>query len=182
MTFDTSSHPPERWRSLLGSLPAITLGLLLVTIAMLRAPWPPDPESLTGETVSYSERLQGQQLDPTLSAESASDRSAEWYGRRVLDGLALGLLVIGYLSVTLMIWSEEWRVLIVLTLVGIAGTIYGGLTGLYLGPILTTGGFALVLFGAGLNLISQYAVEAKYHELTQTERESRYDTHFAAQP
>jgi hypothetical protein len=182
MTFEPSSHPPERWRSVLSSLPVITLGLMLVTMAMLKAPWPPDPVSLTGKTVSFSERLQGQPPGPTLSAESAADRSAVWYGRRVLDGLALGLLVIGYLSVTLMIWSDEWRVLIVLTLVGIAGTIYGGLIGLYLGPILTTGGFALVLFGAGLNLISQVAVEAKYHERNQTERESRYDTHFAAQP
>jgi hypothetical protein len=61
MTFDTSSRPPERWRSLLSSLPVITLGLLLVTMAMLKAPWPSDPESLTGKTVSYSERLQGEQ-------------------------------------------------------------------------------------------------------------------------
>jgi hypothetical protein len=175
------SESSTRRRSLLGSVPIITLGLLLVTIAMLKAPWPSDPESLTNTTVSYRERLQGEQAGSFVVVEDQAERSPEWYARRILDGLALGLLVIGYVGGVLMIWSNEWRVLIVLTLVGIGGTLYGGSVGLYAGPILTTGGFALVLFGAGLNLISQTTIEAKYHELTQTERE-KYDTHFAAQP
>jgi hypothetical protein len=174
------SEPSERRRSLLSSVPVITLGLLLVTIAMLKAPWPSDPESLTSTTVSYGERLQGKQASSFIVVDKAA-KSPEWYGRRILDGLALSLLVLGYLGVTLMIGLNEWRALIMLTLVGISGTLYGGSVGLYAGPILTTGGFALVLFGAGLNLISQTIIETKYHELTQTERE-KYDTHFAAQP
>jgi hypothetical protein len=174
------SEPSERRWSLLSSVPIITLGLLLVTIAMLKAPWPSDPESLTGTTVSYGERLQGKQASGFIVVDEAA-KSPEWYGRRIFDGLALGLLLIGYVGVTLMIGLNEWRALIILTLVGIGGTLYGGSVGLYAGPILTTGGFALVLFGAGLSLISQTIIETKYHELTQTERE-KYDTHFAAQP
>lgn len=167
MTPDMETESSRRQRSLLGSVPVITLGLLLVTIAMLKAPWPADPESLTGATVSYRERLQGKQASSRLIAESETERSAAWYGRRILDGLALSLLVAGYIGSGLMILSNEWRVLIGLTLVGIGGTLYGGAVGLYAGPILTTGGFALVLFGAGLSLISQ------------SERE-KYDTHLAA--
>ncbi len=170
------AHAPERRRALLVGVPVILLGLLLVTVAMLKAPWPSDPASLYNTTVSYSERLQGKSV---ISA--AETRTPDWYGRRVFDGLALGLLVTGYFSVVLMIWSNEWRALILLVLLGMGGTLYGGSVGLYAGPILTTGGFALVLFGAGLNLISQTHIEKKYHELTQTERE-KYDTHFAAQP
>lgn len=178
MTSSTSSHPPERWLSLLGSVPVITLGLLLVTIAMLKAPWPSDPKSLTGATVSYSERLQGKPREP-VNTEGKFEKSAAWYTRRVLDGLALGFVVIGYISLTLMIMLDEWRALIVLTLIGAVGTLYGGSVGLTIGPVLVIGGFALVLFGAGLSLISQYTIEAKYRA---TERESTYDTHFAAQP
>jgi hypothetical protein len=172
---------PERRRSLLVCVPVITLGLLMVTIAMVKAPWPSDPESLVNTTVSFSERLQGKQAGSAVAIASRVDRTPDWYGRRIFDGWALGLLVIGYISVALMIWSNEWRALMILTLVGIGGTLYGGSVGLYPGPILTTGGFALVLFGAGLSLISQRTLEAKYHELTRAERE-KYDTHFATQP
>jgi hypothetical protein len=168
------AHAPERRRALLVGVPVILAGLLLVTVAMLKAPWPSDPVSLLNTTVSYGDRLRGLPGFP-------DSRTPEWYGRRVFDGLALCLLVIGYISVGLIIWTNEWRALIVLVLVGIGGTLYGGSIGLYVGPILTTGGYALVLFGAGLNLSSQARIETKYHELTQTERE-KYDTHFAAQP
>jgi hypothetical protein len=162
----------ERRRTLLAGVPVILAGLLLVTVAMLKAPWPSDPLSLVNTTVSYSGRLRGLTI-------TASSKTPEWYGRRVFDGLALGLLFTGYISVGLIIWANEWRVLIVLVLVGIGGVLYGGSIGLTIGPILTTGGFALVLFGAGLNLISQSLIETKYHD--QTEREE-YDKHFAAQP
>jgi hypothetical protein len=168
------AHAPERRRALLAGVPVILVGLLLVTVAMLKAPWPSDPLSLFNTTVRYSERLRG-------LPNAAESKTPEWYGRRVFDGLALGLLVIGYISVGLIIWTNEWRALIVLVLVGVGGVLYGGSIGLYVGPILTTGGFALVLFGAGLNLTSQTLIETKYHELTQAERE-KYDKHFAAQP
>jgi hypothetical protein len=166
------AHAPERRRALLAGVPVILAGLLLVTVAMLKAPWPSDPLSLLNTTVSYSERLRG-------LPNAVNGKSFEWYGRRVFDGLALGLLAIGYICVGLIIWTNEWRALIVLVLVGVCGTLYGGSIGLYVGPILTTGGFALVLFGAGLNLTSQTLIETKYHDLTQTERE-KYDKHFAA--
>ncbi len=179
MTFDTSARSPERWRSLVGSVPIVTLGLLLVTAAMLKGPWPTDPASRTGVTVSYWERLTGEQ--PQAVPEPV-EKTAAWYGKRALDGLALALLLCAYVSIALMILREDWRALILLTLIGAAGTLYGGATGLVLGPILTTIGFALVLFGAGLNVISQSAGEATYHDITQVERESTNDTHFAPQP
>ncbi|RPI97982.1 MAG: hypothetical protein EHM39_08705, partial [Chloroflexi bacterium] len=166
MTFDPSSRSPERWRSLLGSVPIITLGLLLVTAAMLKAPWPTDPASRTGVTVSYRERLTGEQPLP-----EPAEKTAAWFAKRALDGLALLLLLCAYASIALMIVREDGRALIVLTLIGAAGTLYGGASGLVLGPILTTAGFALVLFGAGLNVISQYAGEVTYHDITQVERE-----------
>jgi hypothetical protein len=167
------AYAPERRRALLVGVPVILAGLLLVTVAMLKAPWPSDPVSLLNTTVSYSDRLRG--------LPNALDKTPQWYGRRVFDGMALGLLLIGYVCVVLIIWTKDWRALILLVLVGIGGTLYGGTIGLYVGPILATGGFALVLFGAGLNLISQTFIETQFHELTQTERE-KYDTHFAAQP
>jgi hypothetical protein len=164
MTFSASARPSERWWSLLSSVPVITLGLLLVTLAMLKAPWPPDPESVIGTTVSYAARLQGKHADLPLATNSAAYQTSAWYGRRLLDGLALGLVIVGYFSVTLMIMLDEWRALVLLMLIGVVGTLYGGSVGLYIGPIVTTGGFALVLFGAGLNLISHYRVEATEQE------------------
>ncbi len=56
------AHAPERRRALLVGVPVILLGLLLVTVAMLKAPWPSDPASLYNTTVSYSERLQGKSV------------------------------------------------------------------------------------------------------------------------
>jgi hypothetical protein len=172
--------------SLLGSVPIVTLGLLIVTFAILKGPWPPDqPTSFYGLTVSHFERLQGKQigLPPNATAAEAG-RTPVWYARRIFDGVAIGLLVAGYVSVAAVIWFNEWRMLIVLMGIAVVGIVYGGLVGLYAGPILTTGGFALILFGAGLSWASQYATEDNHHDelVTQTERDSsNYDTHFAAQ-
>lgn len=149
--------------SLLGIIPIVTLGLLFATVAMLRAPWPPDqPASTFGATVSYFERLQGKQVGPPQGADAdQSSKTSLWYARRVLDGIALGLVVVGYASVALAIWSNDGRILMILTVIGVIGTVYGGSVGLYLGPILTTGGFALILFAAGLSWVSQGAGSTK---------------------
>jgi hypothetical protein len=152
-----------RHASLLESIPAVTLGLLLVTFAVLRAPWPPDQVAPNNLTVSYFERMQGKQIGvPT----GQSERSPVWYGRRVLDALALCLLVIGYVSAALLTWRNERRALIVLVVVGALGTLYSGSVGLYPGPIIATGGFGLILCGAGLTWASRCAIKTGRRQAT----------------
>ena len=145
-----------RRSSLLDSIPVVTLGLLLVTFAILRAPWPPDQAAPNNLTVSYFERMLGKQIGVPAGQ---SGRSPEWYGRRVLDALALCLVVIGYGSAALLTWRNERRALIALVVIGALGTLYSGSSGLYPGPIVATGGFGLILCGAGLNWASRCAVE-----------------------
>ncbi len=159
-----------RRSALLGIIPIVTLGLLLVTAAMLRAPWPPDqPASTFGVTVSYFDRIKGRQVGPPPGREAdQSSKAVMWYARRVIDGMVLALLVAGYASVTLAIWSNDGRILAVLTVIGGIGTMYGGSLGLYLGPILTTGGFALILFAAGLSWVSQGSGGTKRHKKQST--------------
>jgi hypothetical protein len=141
------------------SIPIITLGLLLVTIAMLLAPWPPDQAVSTNRSVSYLERIAGRQIDvPT----GQSGKTLVWYGRRVLDVLLVCILVMGYGSMALLAWRSEHRALIALIVIGALGTLYTGFLGLYPGPILAAGGFALVLFDAGLNWASHCAAEARH--------------------
>lgn len=145
-----------RRSSLLDSIPVVTLGLFLVTLAVLRAPWPPDQSPPNNLTVSYFERMVGKQ---TGVPAGQSGRSPEWYGRRVLDALALCLLVIGYVGAALLIWYNDRRALIGLVVIGALGTLYSGSTGLYPGPIIATGGYGLILCGAGLTWASRCAVE-----------------------
>jgi len=141
--------------SVIGSLPIVTLGLLLVTVAILRAPWPTDPQSVYGTTESYFDRLRGKEAPPPYVDGASADKSAAWYARRAADGMALVLLLAGYVSTGFALWSENRRMLAVLIVIGACGTCYGSMVGLFAGPILTIGGFALVLFGAGLHWLSQ---------------------------
>lgn len=154
MTFSVSSLPVVRRVSVFGSIPIVTLGLLIVTFALLRAPWPPDPQSVYGTSVSYFERLKGKQVSPPFVDEDTSYKSKTWYARRALDALALGLLVAGYISVALAIMLDNRRVLVSQVGIGALGILYSGTVGLFAGPILTLGGFALILFGAGLYWLS----------------------------
>jgi hypothetical protein len=148
-----------RRSSLLDSIPIVTLGLLLVTFAMLRAPWPPDQAAPNNQTVSYFQRMLGRQIG-VPAGRSGGD--LVWYGRRVLDALALCLLLMGYGSAVLLVWHNERRALIALDIIGALGTLYSGSVGLYPGPIMATGGFALILFGAGLNWASHCAVDTQH--------------------
>ncbi len=145
--------------SVIGSLPIVTLGLLLVTFALMRAPWPPDPQSVYGTTESYFDRLRGRDVPPPYVNGESADKSTAWYARRVADGLALALLVAGYVSTGFALWLDNRRMLTVLIVIGACGTCYGGMVGLFAGPILTIGGFALVLFGAGLHWLSQTQIQ-----------------------
>lgn len=137
----------------------VTLGLLLVTFAMLRAPWPPDPQSVYGTTESYFDRLRGKSAPPPYVDAESADKSTAWYARRVADGMALALLLAGYVSTGFALWWDNRRMLAALMVIGAFGTCYGSTVGLFTGPILTIGGFALVLFGAGLHWLSQTQIQ-----------------------
>jgi hypothetical protein len=155
MMFSALPRRTMRRSSVIGSLPIVTLGLLLVTFAILRAPWPPDPQSVYGTTESYFDRLRGKEVPPPYVDVAAAEKNTAWYARRVADGLVLVLLLAGYASTGFALWSDNRRMLAVLIVIGACGTGYGGMVGLFTGPILTIGGFALVFFGAGLHWLSQ---------------------------
>jgi hypothetical protein len=148
-----------RRSSLRDSVPIVTLGLLLVTFAMLLAPWPSDQAASNNVSVSYFERIAGKQIG-VLAGQSG--KTLVWYGRRVLDVLVFCMLVMGYGSMALLAWRNEYRALIALIAIGALGTLYAGFMGLYPGPILAAVGFALILFGAGLDWASHCAVEARH--------------------
>jgi hypothetical protein len=147
-----------RRSSVWDSVPIVTLGLLLVTLAMLLGPWPPDQATPTNGSISYFERIGGRQIGVPAGQ---SGKTPVWYGRRVLDVLVFCMLIMGYGSMALLAWQNEHRALIALIVIGVLGTLYAGFVGLYPGPILATGGFALILFGAGLNWVSHCAVEGR---------------------
>ncbi|MBN2305885.1 MAG: hypothetical protein JXQ72_15485 [Anaerolineae bacterium] len=148
-----SSPEHSRISILVGSLPVVTLGLLLVTLAVVFAPWPSDPP-VYGQAVSHFERLRGKDIIPAILTDRETDHTAGWYGRRLLDGLVLALLVMGYANLFVIIRWRVWRALIALTLIGALGVAYSVSVGLYLGPMVMAGGFSLVLFGAGLSWAS----------------------------
>ncbi len=153
--------PASRRRfALLSSVPVVTLGLLVVTFAMLRVPWPPDQPSATryGITVTYFERLQGVQVGiPDGAPDALTGKGTTWTVRRMLDGLALVALVVGYLSVVLLFWLDTPFLLVNLVIIGVYGAVYGGSVGLHPGPVLASAGFGLILCSAGLTLTSQWA-------------------------
>ena len=142
------------------SLPIVSLGLLLVTFAIWRAPWPSDPE-LYGHHISHFERIKGKTI--YVPPEKADYKTTMWHMRRVFDGAILVGLLICYLSVALALWLNEPRALWVLMGISVAGILYGADVGLHPGPILTVGGFSLILFGASLSWASQRAVTEKLH-------------------
>jgi hypothetical protein len=153
MTFETSS--PVRRVVITGSLPITIFGLVVVTIALMAGPWPPDPANPLVGSVSYLDRLRGQgEGSIGVRFNTEGSRGAVWYARRALDGAAVGLTLAGYASVIVAIQRHTSRALIALTLIGGAGVIYAATVGLYAGPILALGGFSLVLIGAGLGWAS----------------------------
>ncbi|HEX3049289.1 MAG TPA: hypothetical protein VHP83_01440 [Aggregatilineaceae bacterium] len=145
----------RRMTVILGSVPIITLGLLIVTYAILRAPWPSDPMSPGWKPVSHLERVKGEQHPPdAVVIMNGPDKDLMWYARRGMDGIVVLMLALGYVCVVLALWQSGQRPLMVLTVIGGLGVFYSAFIGLYLGPILTMGGFSLVLFGAGLGWAS----------------------------
>lgn len=130
------------------SMPVVLVGLLVVTFAMLVAPWPADPPSpVTGGTISFGERIIGRQGEPP-AAESELD--AVWYLRRGVDGLMALVVLAGYAVVWACLRFQRQLWLLMLVSGGVVGMMYGAATGLYGGPIFVSGGFACVTFGAGL--------------------------------
>ena len=153
MTSETSS--PVRRVVITGSLPIAIFGLVVVTVAMLAGPWPPDPGNPLVRSVSYLDRMRGQgEGSAGVMLNTEDSRNPAWYARRALDGVAVGLALAGYASVMVAVQRNAFRALGVLTLIGGAGVIYSATVGLYAGPILALGGFSLVLIGAGLGWAS----------------------------
>lgn len=144
--------------ALASSLPIVTIGLLIVTVAMLFGPWPSDPFISGAKTISHLDRLRGTIVGPSsVTVDEDAFKTTAWYARRVFDGVSLGLLVGGYAGVALAIWHNVTGALLALTLIGVMGILYAAVVGLYPGPILTLGGFSLVLIGAGLGWASLIA-------------------------
>lgn len=150
----------DRPFGLLGSVPVVTLGVLIVAFAMLRMPWPPDqpPATRYGITVTYWERLQGMQVGiPDGAPQPLSGKGTAWTMRRVLDGLALLALVVGVLSEVLLFWLDSPFLMVNLVIIGGYGVLYSGSVGLNPGPVLASAGFGLICCSAGLTLLGQWA-------------------------
>jgi hypothetical protein len=179
MTFRLLAVARRLDSSILVSMPIIVLGLIIVTFAVLKAPWPPDPRQY-GRTVSHFERLRGDQAESAASENDSED--ADWYWRRVIDGAVLLALVLGYAGTCALIGLNQPRVLPGLMANGLVGVICGAWGGLELGPMLTAGGFSLTLFGAGLGWASRYAANCQV-EKTRTQTGTgfgNHETHSAA--
>ncbi len=131
----------------LSAWPVILSGLLLSTLAVIRAPWPTDPALSAVVTVAHYERLTGR-LGP-LHPDTM------WYARRAADALALLAVGGGYLAAVLawmahIRWAES-----VLLAIGIFGVGYSATLGLYVGPILACCGFLLITVASGLQWAMQ---------------------------
>ena len=142
-----------RWAGRFDSVPAIVLGLLVITFAMIRLPWPPDqPGHMPGTTISYLDRARGKIVG--VQSADTDIKTVLWHVRRVGDALAGFLLIVSYavLFVALTQPNDRRRAMMILMLVGVLGIVYGALVGLYPGPMTASAGFSLVLCGAGVNL------------------------------
>ncbi len=142
-----------RWVSRIETIPAIVLGLLVITFAMVRLPWPPDqPGQLPGVTISYLDRARGKIVG--VQSADTDIKTGLWHVRRVGDALAGFLLIVSYvvLFVVLTQMNDRRRAMVILMLAGVLGIVYGALVGLYPGPMTASAGFSLVLCGAGVNL------------------------------
>jgi hypothetical protein len=129
-------------RETLSTWPVILSGLLLSTLAVVRAPWPVDPAQSALVTVAHYDRLTGRL--------GAMHPDTMWYARRAADALVLLALGGGYLTAALAWmaqarWSEG-----VLLAIGMFGVGYSAALGLYVGPILACCGFLLVTAATGL--------------------------------
>lgn len=150
------------------SMPVVIIGLILVTVAVFKAPWPADPDlPAMGQTVSHGERMRGE------PADLEREKTTAWYGRRLLDRSIYDVLAMAYTCVFLLLWRHDRRISLILTALGGIGVLYSAFTGLYLGPILAASGFSLVLFGAGLSWASQHTYDSKHRMITRT----GFDTH-----
>lgn len=126
----------------LSAWPVILSGLLLSTLAVIRAPWPADPALSAGVTVAHYERLAGRL--------GAPHPDTMWYVRRAADALVLLAVGGGYLAAVLA-WTAQSRWAEgVLLAIGLFGIGYSAALGLYAGPILACCGFLLITVATGL--------------------------------
>jgi len=140
---DVWDAPFQRRKQSLDAWPVVLCGLLISTVALLRAPWPADPALLSIATVSHYQRLTGHQ--------AVGGQGAGWVLRRVADALALCAVGGGYVGVGLALLSgTRWATAAMLA-ASVFGVAYSATLGLFPGPILACTGFLLVAIGLGLH-------------------------------
>ncbi len=150
-----------------GGVPVMLAGLLLALFAIVRMPWPPDqpPSTRYGVTVSFFERLRGEQVGVPQDAPAAlSGKDARWQARRFWDGLALVVLVAGLWALPALLGRGSPAALGALMAVGGLGVVYTLTVGLSAAAAVAAYGFGLVLFGAALSWLGLSAVGLATHE------------------
>jgi hypothetical protein len=150
-----------------GSFPIIALGVLLVIIALVQAPWPAHVEEAR-YTVSHIDRLTGQDT-PSDDAE----RPPGYVAFRVFDALVYFALAQILLATGAMVWRDDSFFLLLVILGAVYGLIYSTSLGLVVGPQMASVGFTFILVAASIGYLTTGERNATYSIEGTRDRENQ---------
>lgn len=143
----------------ISSFPVTLIGLMLVLIALLAGPWPPDyVNPVAGQTVSHQARLLGDDLPEGFTEV---ERRPNYTFFRVFDVLVYLAFAQALLATIAMIWVARPLFLVLQMLAGLYGAIYAATLGLVIGPQIAFFGFACIFCASGVVWITSLQEEEK---------------------
>lgn len=142
--------------AVLVNLPLILVGTAIVVYAVINAAWPSDfVNAPYNQTVSHQDRLTGHDRPADWPVETPLPRKSGYQLRRVLDGLVYYVLIQAVMAVIGLLIYGQRNFYLLLMVSGVYGIAYvAGLGVSTVGPLLSAGGFALILWGAVLGWLT----------------------------
>ncbi len=137
----------------LGSLPMVVIGFLIVIFALKEGPWKADYVNASPwDIVSHWQLATG---DDTPDGREV-ERPQGYEMRRLLDFVIYGTIPLGAVTILLLGILNHPSLFAILMGIGFYGIVYAGSTGLTGGPLMTAGGYALILVSATLGWLTSY--------------------------
>lgn len=148
----------------LGTLPMIVIGFLIVIFALREAPWEADYVNASPwDIVSHWQLATGDDVPDGMEVE----RAQGYEMRRLLDFVIYGTIPLGAVTILLLGIFNNPSLFAILMGIGFYGIIYAGSTGLTGGPLMTAGGYALILVSATLGWLTSYGPDEELDEDTR---------------
>lgn len=169
MLFEADNQPAtnrlprqQMFRVNFGTLPMIVIGFLIIIFALKEAPWEPDyVDAPPWESVTHWERALGNDI-PAEGMEV--ERPAGYSARRLLDFVIYGTIPLGAIAILLLGIFNNPTLFGILVGIGFYGIIYAGSSGFTAGPLITAGGYALILVSATLGWLTSHGADEDLDE------------------